>query len=148
VRLVLVGNGPQILEGKKIVEKLNLQKNVIFFGQINDRKEIFELINSADVCLNLSEKNKRQDSASCIKVFEYSALGKPVISTRLKEVELLNFPNIIFYKDAKNNTNLSKAIKSSFNKEVDLNKMKKFVEPYTWENLTKQFERVLKKNEK
>lgn len=144
IKLVLVGYGVQIPEGKELVEKLGLQDNVEFLGQVNDRHELFEIINSCDVCLNLSEKNKRQDSASSIKVFEYSALGKPVISTRLKEVEVLNFPNIIFYKDKPDNSDLIKAIKESFNKKVDVNKMKSLVKPYTWNVLVNKFEKIIK----
>ncbi len=145
VKLVLVGDGVQIPLGMRIVKDLYLEKNVIFLGQVNNREELFEIINSCEVCLNLSEKNHRQDSASSVKVFEYSALGKPLISTRLKEVELLKFPNIIFYKDKKDNYDLIRAIRESFNKKVDLIKMKSMVRRYTWENIAKEFEEVLTK---
>lgn len=144
IKLVLVGDGFQIPEGKKIVNELNLKDNVIFFGQINDRKELFEIINSCEICLNLSEKNKRQDSASSIKPFEYSALGKKIISTKLKEVELLNFPNILFYKEG-NNKYLIEAIKKSFKMKVDKNKIKKLVNKYTWENIARNVESIIRK---
>jgi len=143
IKLILVGDGYQIPEGKKIVKALKLEKNVIFFGQVDDRKKLFEIINSCNVCLNLSEKNKRQDSASPVKVFEYSALGKPIISTKLKEVENLNFSNIIFYEEG-NNKYLIDAIKKSFKKKVNKNKIKKFVSRYTWENISKRFEKIIK----
>jgi len=142
IKLILVGDGYQIPEGKKIVKELNLEENVIFFGQINDRKELFEIINSCDVCLNLSEKNKIRDSASPIKVFEYSALGKPIISAKLTEVESLKFPNIIFYKE-NNNTSLVEAIKKAFKKKVNQNKIKKLISRYTWENIAKEFEKII-----
>jgi glycosyltransferase involved in cell wall biosynthesis len=143
IKLVLAGEGFQIPQGKKIVDELKLDEHVVFLGQVNDRKELFEIINSCDVCLNLSEKNKRQDAASPIKVFEYSALGKPVVSTRLKEVELLDFPNIVFYKECKNNRGLVKAIKNSFGKSVDKEKMKKMVGKYTWDKIIDDFENVI-----
>jgi len=148
IKLVLVGDGFQIPEGKRIVEELNLKENVIFFGKVVDRKELFEIVNSCNVCLNLSEKNPRQDSASSVKIFEYSALGKPIISTRLREVELLKFPNIIFYKDKKDNSDLIRAIRASFNKKVNLNKMKSLVKKYTWENIAKEIVEIIRENKK
>lgn len=148
IKLILVGDGYQIPEGKKIVKELDLGENVKFFGQIKDRKELFEIINSCNICLNLSEKNKLRDSASPVKVFEYSALGKQIISARLKEVELLNFPNIIFYKDTKDNSDLIKSIKLSFKERNDINKVRKLIKSYTWENITKQFEDIINKEVK
>jgi teichuronic acid biosynthesis glycosyltransferase TuaH len=142
IKLVLVGDGVQIKRGKKIVKKLNLDKNIKFFGQINNRKKVFEIINSCDVCLNLSEKNHRQDSASPVKIFEYSALGKPIISTKLIEIEGLKFPNIIFYNEG-DNKYLIKAIKNSFRKKFNKIKIKKLVSKYTWENIAKKFEKIL-----
>jgi len=145
IKLVLVGDGYQVPIAKKLVEKLKLEDNVLFFGQIDDREELFEIINSCKVCLNISEKNKIRDSASPIKVFEYSSLGKPIISTKLREVELLKFPNVIFYKYKKDNSDLIKTIKDSFNKKLNLNKMRNLVKQYTWENISKQFEDILKR---
>lgn len=144
IQLILVGEGYHTPIGKKIVKELGLKDTVTFTGQINDRKELFEIINSCDVCLNLSEKNDRQDSASSIKIFEYSALGKPIISTRLKEVEALHFPNIVFYNDEAKNTDLKRAIKESFDKNTDINMVRSLVQPFTWENIAKQFEFILK----
>ncbi|MBR9705439.1 glycosyltransferase family 4 protein [Candidatus Pacearchaeota archaeon] len=144
IQLILVGDGFQIPEGKKIVEELGLEKNVKFFGKIKDRKKLFKIIQGCNVCLNLSEKNPRQDSASSVKIFEYSALCKPIISTRLSEIEKLNFSNVIFY-DEGDNKHLINAILKSFKKKIDKNKVKRFVQKYTWEEIAKQFEEIIYK---
>ncbi|HVZ67390.1 MAG TPA: glycosyltransferase family 4 protein [Patescibacteria group bacterium] len=142
IKLILVGDGSQIPEGKILTKQLNLEDNVMFFGPLADRVKLFEIVNACEICLNLSEKNKRGDAASPIKVFEYTALGKIIISTRLREVEVLNFPNIIYYQD-KSKKSLVDAINKSFTVKADEKKIKKLAIDYTWENIAKKFAEVI-----
>jgi glycosyltransferase involved in cell wall biosynthesis len=51
-----------------------------------------------DVCLNIFKKIEVSHSACPIKLFEYLAMKKPVISTRLKEVERID-EYFILYAD-------------------------------------------------
>lgn len=146
IKLVLIGDGPEIPGAKETVKKLKLKENVNFLGRLNDRKKLFEEINKFEVCLNISEKNRFRDSASPMKVFEYSALGKKIVSTNLNEVKKLNFPNIYFYKKDKYGKHLVNAIKLAFDTEIDVKKTKDLVEKYSWENIIKRLLVIIKNN--
>ena len=144
IKLVLIGDGYQMPLVKRTIKELGIEDNVKIFGRVENRGEVFEIINSCSVCIALSEKNHRQDSTSPVKIFEYAAMAKPTISTELNEVKNYNFPNIIFY-DENNVENLVKAIKKSFTLKVNKTKIKKQVKEYTWENIAKKFEEVIQK---
>jgi len=143
IKLVLVGEGPQIPEAIKLIRILNLNENVKLFGSVWDRKKLFEIINSCEVCLNISQKNAFRDAASPIKIFEYSALGKKIVSPNLEEVKKLDFPNIFFYEEFEKTKNLAITIKKALLEKIDDEKVKLKVKQYTWENITNNIEKIL-----
>ena len=143
IQLVLVGEGSQISEAIKLIRILNLNENVKLFGSVWDRKKLFEIINSCEVCLNISQKNALRDAASPIKIFEYSALGKKIVSTNLEEVKKLDFPNIFFYEEDEDQKNLTRTIKKALHEKIDDEKVKLKVKQYTWENITNNIEKIL-----
>jgi glycosyltransferase involved in cell wall biosynthesis len=135
IKLSLIGDGPEIPEAKKIAKRLKLDKNVNFLGKISNRSKLFEEINKHEICLNISEKNKFRDSASPMKVFEYSALGKKIVSTNLHEVKRLNFSNILFYTEDGEGKNMIKTIQKAFDLEIDINKVRDAVKNYGWDKI-------------
>jgi len=143
IKLNLIGDGPEIANAKKIIKKLRLEKNIKLYGKVDNRKRVFEILNNCEICLNISDKNSFRDASSPIKVFEYSALGKKIISTKLKEVESLNFPNVYFWEGEKIR-GLTKKIEEVFHKKIGSKKIKKIMENYTWENLSKKLSKILK----
>ncbi len=143
IKLILIGEGFQIPEAIKLIRILDLDENVKIFGSIWDREKLFEIINSCEVCLNISQKNAFRDAASPIKVFEYSALGKKIISTNLEEVKKLNFPNVFFYEEGDSQKNLARVIKKAFYKKIDIEKVNIIIRQYTWENITSNIEEII-----
>ncbi len=143
IQLALIGDGSEIPEAKRTTRELDLERNVKFLGKISNRKELFKEINKYEVCLNISEKNSFRDSASPMKVFEYSALGKKIVSTNLQEVEKLNFPNIFFYEKDEGNKNLTSAIKKAFRTEIDAHETKNMVAPYNWEVIIQKIKKII-----
>ena len=93
---LLVGSGRQWKPVKDSVEALGL-KNVILTGGV-PHERVFSYIDAMDVCLNIFKKIPISHGACPIKLFEYLGMKKPVISTRLKEVELID-KRCIFYAD-------------------------------------------------
>jgi len=146
IKLVLIGDGTETLGAKETVSRLKLNKNVHFLGRLDDRRKLFEEINKYEVCLNISEKNRFRDSASPMKVFEYSALGKKIVSTNLNEVKKLKFPNIFFYEKDRNGKNLSDAIKTAFDTKIDVKRTKDLVKKYSWENIIKHLQVIIENN--
>jgi glycosyltransferase involved in cell wall biosynthesis len=87
--LLIVGGGPDFEKIKSLVNKKKLDDNVILTN-FKPQHEIPKFVSLADVCINPFEINKITDSIIPIKIFEYLACGKPVLSTPLKgTMELL-----------------------------------------------------------
>ena len=89
IKFVIIGGGPDFNRLKSLTNELQLNKNIIFTGFV-EQKQIPEYIAIADICLNPFVINTLTDRVIPTKILEYLACGKPVLSTPLKgTVELL-----------------------------------------------------------
>jgi hypothetical protein len=84
---------------------------------------------------------KFQDMAFHLKVIEYTAARKIVISSKLKETERLSFPNIIF--SAEDSQSWQNAIFAARNKKWRPD-WDRIVADYDWENIAQKIEHVVK----
>jgi glycosyltransferase involved in cell wall biosynthesis len=142
--LVLVGEGTEFKAAQKLIDDKSLASHIKLLGPIYDRKKLFTIINNCKVCLNISEKNEFRDSASPIKIFEYSALGKTVVSTNLNEVMSLALPNVITYKADKESFQLEKAIVKAFKIQRDNSDVQKGIAAnYSWDQLATQVIKIV-----
>jgi glycosyltransferase involved in cell wall biosynthesis len=93
---LLVGSGR---ETAKIQERITRESlnNVILTGG-KPHYEIGKYIDIMDVCLNIFKKIPVSHRACPIKLFEYLAMKKPVISTRLDEVQKID-TGYLWYAD-------------------------------------------------
>jgi len=82
-KFLIVGGGPNFEKIKSLVNKKKLSSDVILTN-FKPQHEIPKLISLADICINSFEVNKITDRIIPIKIFEYLACGKPVLSTPLK----------------------------------------------------------------
>lgn len=145
-KLLVVGEGDLYQELLRIREKHNLQDHLILAGRQPYRK-IPEFIGAADICLLPAHHNKVMQDIVPIKMYEYMACGKPVISTKLpgimKEfgygngVEYVDEPEEVIGKAIRLSENRKKLVEAGF-------KARKFVEKYSWDNITQEFETILK----
>lgn len=85
VALLVVGDGPCSVELKPLAERLTGKAKVLLTGSCS-YAEVPGWINAIDVGLVPFRLNKMTSSALPLKVFEYLACGKPVISTPLRSV--------------------------------------------------------------
>lgn len=92
LKLIIVGGGPDYVKIKNLIMKLNLSEFVHVTDFI-DQKFIPSYISLANLCLNSFEKNKITNQIIPIKVLEYLACGKPVLSTPLDGTLELMPPN-------------------------------------------------------
>lgn len=93
---VLIGAGREFPRIRARVEGLGL-RNVRLTGAL-PHAEAMELVSRTDVCLNLFTKTDVSHAVSPLKLFEYLSLKRPVISTRLKEVERID-KDFLYYAD-------------------------------------------------
>jgi glycosyltransferase involved in cell wall biosynthesis len=140
---LLVGTGREFNKVKSKVEELML-KNVILIGGV-PHSEISGYIDLMDICLNIFKKIPISHGACPIKVFEYLAMKKPVISTRLEEIKNID-RGFIFYAD-----NVNELVNSI--KKILFNKIKvvEYVERgynivkenYLWSDIVKRLLNII-----
>jgi glycosyltransferase involved in cell wall biosynthesis len=83
-RAVFAGDGDSLPSLRRLAVDLGLDDSVEFTGFLG-RDVIRELIASADVCLAPEPSNPLNDVSTMIKVVEYMAMGRPIVSYDLAE---------------------------------------------------------------
>jgi glycosyltransferase involved in cell wall biosynthesis len=81
---LLVGGGRRWMEVKRATERRSL-RNVYFTGPVSHERAM-DYVAAMDVCLVPLRDNGVSHGACPLKLFEYAALKKPIVSTRTKEV--------------------------------------------------------------
>jgi glycosyltransferase involved in cell wall biosynthesis len=84
VHFGLVGGGTSLDEMKRLAQDLGVADYVTFTGRVPDR-EMLEMLNTADVCVNPDVANEMNDKSTMNKIMEYMALGKPIVQFDLTE---------------------------------------------------------------
>jgi len=142
IELHLAGDGPLILSIKAMVEKLQLNNKVIFYGNIPSA-EISLIYNKADIFI-LSSKSE----GSPIVVQEAMSMGLPIISTRIPAIEgILNDKNAILCK-VDDPEDMAKKMEILINnrkmrKNLSDKMRKQAVSKFNWERLGEQFLNVI-----
>lgn len=122
----------------EVISKVK-DNNVIFTGPINQKK-ISAYFNAIDLGLNAQEKSSGTEFAFQLKIVEYTACRKFVISTPLLVWQRLNWPNVVLCEMNINAwiEGITMARNSMWDKEWD-----KLVDPYDWKMLGKDLARKL-----
>ena len=84
VKFIVVGSGPYWNEIVKIAQAMNVEKYIRFTGYIPD-EELYEVLNTADVCINPEFSNPFTDKSTMVKIMEYMTFGKPVVQFETTE---------------------------------------------------------------
>jgi glycosyltransferase involved in cell wall biosynthesis len=146
LKLLVVGEGDAYEALQQIREKHNLKDRIILTGK-KPYEEIPSFIAASDVCLLPAYPDEKimQDIVP-IKMYEYMAMKKPVIATRLPGVmKEFGEDNGVVYVDKPEDavTKAMELIQSGKIQELG-QKARSFVERYSWESITDQFEKILK----
>jgi hypothetical protein len=131
--IVLIG--PVESSAEKKVRKLLRYKNIYLLGQ-KLRHLIPAYIHSFDVCINPFIVNEVSRSANPLKLYEYIACMKPVISTKMESLEQEEIAKeIAFASDYYSfNTLINKKLSSVVSENDKMRKIN-IVKNYTWDNL-------------
>jgi glycosyltransferase involved in cell wall biosynthesis len=81
---VIIGQGDSLEDLRQQARELNLNGLVELTGYISDR-ELQEYLAAADICVDPDPSSPLNDVSTWIKVMEYMAYGKPIVSFDLKE---------------------------------------------------------------
>jgi glycosyltransferase involved in cell wall biosynthesis len=83
-QFVLVGDGTELPRLRVLARELGVEDCVTFTGRIPD-EQLWEVLSTADVCVNPDRANEMNDKSTMNKVLEYMALAKPVVQFDLTE---------------------------------------------------------------
>ncbi len=150
LKLFIIGDGDLFNELKQIKESHDVKNKIILAGR-KSYSEIPSLIASANICLLPSYSGEKiMLDIVPIKLYEYMAMGKPIISTKLPGVMKEFGENSgISYVDRPEEV-LSRAIelerlfKTGSLDEVRA-RLREFAEKRSWNCITDNFEEVLDK---
>jgi glycosyltransferase involved in cell wall biosynthesis len=84
IQFSLAGDGPVLGKLKAMSQSLGIATHVHFLGRVPD-KELFELLSTADVCVNPDRVNAMNDISTMNKIMEYMAFGKPIVQFDVRE---------------------------------------------------------------
>jgi glycosyltransferase involved in cell wall biosynthesis len=144
VKLLIVGDGDAFEELQRMRTDLGLENCVTLAGK-RPYEKIPEFIAASDVCLLPAYNNKIMRDIVPIKMYEYMAMGKPVIATRLPGVmKEFGSDNGVLYIERPEDT-LPKALELIKADAIEANgeKARQFVRDTDWGTVVDQFEEVL-----
>lgn len=144
IRFLIVGDGDAFNDLEKIRDKHKLDKQVILAGK-QPYDSIPEFIASSDICILPAYNNEIMRDIVPIKLYEYMAMGKPVIATNLIGVRKeFGEDHGVIYMDKPEDV-FKKAVELMENgthQEHGL-KARRFVENYGWNDVVNKFENIL-----
>lgn len=143
--LFIVGEGDAYEDLIAIKEKYQLNSNLILAGK-QPYELIPQFIAASDICIlpAYPEEKIMQDIVP-IKIFEYMAMKKPVICTKLPGIiREFGEDNGIIYSDTPDATlAIASELKSSGTDTLEGEKGRKYVENMDWDNITNTFETIM-----
>jgi hypothetical protein len=148
-QLSLNENFKMILVGpveKEFMGQLLNPDNIKFTGTLKGR-DLYNEINLFDVAIAPYDLNKINPGTSPNKMWQYMALGKPVVITDLPNLSSFHFPEKIIYVAKKYNafSNLIlKAYNENSNKLID--ERIQIAQKNRWTEKVKKFERIAQEN--
>lgn len=84
IKFVSVGNDPAQVElSDSTIKEMNLQKHVVLKGVV-DNKKIPEELAKSKIGISLLEKNKYYQRSPPQKIFEFMAMGLPIIANKIE----------------------------------------------------------------
>jgi glycosyltransferase involved in cell wall biosynthesis len=84
IQFVLVGGGPALSGLKEMATTLGVNDYVTFTGRAPDQ-DLFEVLSTADVCVNPDRVNPMNDKSTMNKIMEYMAFSKPIVQFEVTE---------------------------------------------------------------
>ncbi|MGH2470542.1 MAG: glycosyltransferase, partial [Chloroflexota bacterium] len=141
LHLTLAGGGTALPGAQRLAHRLRLDERVTFLGPVSDRAYLSQLMGTAEVCLNLSDKNAFRDAASPIKVMEYLARGHKILSTPLDEIAALAAPSITLQRPGEP---LAEALRRVLSAPLPPAPSPALLRERTWEHLAAQLEAIVR----
>jgi glycosyltransferase involved in cell wall biosynthesis len=144
VKLLIVGDGDAFNDLENIKNRYGLHNRIILTGK-QPYDLIPQYISISDICILPAYNNDVMRYIVPIKIYEYMAMGKSIVSTKLPGVQReFGYDHGIVYVDKPQDV-LAKALELYNNKTYLINgfKARSFIEHYDWDTITLKFEDLL-----
>jgi glycosyltransferase involved in cell wall biosynthesis len=137
---VIVGRGDAFEDLKKLAHDLDIDQFVRLTGYIPD-EDMLRYLSTADICVDPDPSSPLNDVSTWIKVMEYMALGKPIVSFDLKETRF-SAQEAAIYVTPNNEEEFAEAIVSLMDNPDKRAKMgafgqKRIKEKLAWQHVSK-----------
>ena len=137
--IVLIGMD---YDGSYNQSNLKDYSNISYLGMI-DYKYLINYSRYFDVCIVPFIKNEITDSSSPLKIFEYMALEKPIVTTDINECK--NYESCLISKDYDEFIrNIDKALKLEVDNKEYFNILRREAEENTWDNRAELIKEAIK----
>lgn len=132
LRFLIVGSGRYLDKLKELILRYKLNDYFIFTGEI-EQKEVVDYINISDLCISPFVKRRK---ASPIKIFEYMACGKMVISSKIEDIQSLGIDQGLIYANPGDIDSFVSIIKRVLKKrELKNNNRQIVLKKYGWDSV-------------
>src|SRR5215472_8457776 len=81
---VIMGTGDSLEDLRELAKDLNLEGYIELTGYVSE-EELMQNLSAADICVDPDPSSPLNDVSTWIKIMEYMALGKPIVTYDLKE---------------------------------------------------------------
>jgi len=115
-------------------------KNIHWLG-LKPHSQLKYYINAMDVCIIPFKKNEITEATDPVKLYEYLAVGKPVVATRLTTIK--NFESHVYLAEGFKEFTEKINIAMSERKEVDVNLRKNYIKQFTWKYRAQEAIKIL-----
>jgi glycosyltransferase involved in cell wall biosynthesis len=145
LKLFIVGDGDAYEDLKRIREDYHLERQMILAGK-QPYNLIPDLIAAADICILPAYDNEIMHDIVPIKMYEYMAMGKPIVSTKLYGVmkEFGDNHGITYVKKPEGVLLETTRLIDYSTIKSESEKARKFVELNSWDTITITFEKTIK----
>jgi glycosyltransferase involved in cell wall biosynthesis len=147
IRFLIVGDGQMKEELINLAAKTGVSDKFIFTGAV-PYEEVPKYINASDVCVApfVRARNERI-GLSPLKIYEYLSCGKPVVSSRIPNLEFIELNNAGILVEPENPEELAKAIikllkEEKLREEMGRNGREYVVKYHSWESVAKKVAEV------
>ncbi len=146
-KFLIVGGGMMKEKLIRMIKKLSLEDKFIFTGAV-PYEEVPKYINASDICTAPLTKGRMKSGSSALKIYEYMGCEKPIVSSRITNLEFIEQQNAGILVEPENPEELAKAIiKLLRDKKLSENMGKNgrgyVVKNHSWKMVTKKVESVI-----
>ena len=149
INCILVGDGDELNTLREMTNRYNLTERVIFTGKVKHDKVVM-YINGFDVCVApfRSERNS-QIGLSPLKLYEYLACAKPVITSRIEGgAQLIEQGNCGYLVEPNSVDELAETIIKCYNDRknltnIGLNGRQLVEKKYSWRKIAGDTQKIL-----